>query len=418
MENIALIDSFSEFKDDKSIDRVTLMALLEEVFRTALKRKFGSDDNFDIIINPDKGDLEIWRNRVVVADGMSEDDNEEIELTEARKIEPDFEIGEDVSEEVKLIDLGRRAILALRQNLISKIHEHDSTNVFKHFKDLEGDIYSAEVHHIKHNAIILLDDDGNEIVLPKSEQIRSDYFRKGEAVRGIIKSVELRGNKPVIILSRTEPKFLEKLFEQEIPEVFDGLITIEGVARIPGEKAKVAVDSYDDRIDPVGACVGMKGSRIHGIVRELGNENIDVINYTKNDQLFIARALSPAKVTSMVIHLEEGREDGKKGRVDVYLKPEEVSKAIGRSGVNIRLASQLTGYDLDVQREGVEDEDVELTEFSDEIEGWVIKEFQNVGLDTAKSVLDQNVAELVKRTDLEEETIIEVQNILRSEFEN
>jgi|TARA_B110000967_G_scaffold209416_1_gene265531 N utilization substance protein A len=418
MENIALIESFSEFKSDKSIDRVTLMALLEEVFRTALKRKFGSDDNFDIIINPDKGDLEIWRNRIVVADGMSEDDNEEIELAEARKIEPDFEIGEDVSEEVKLMDLGRRAILALRQNLISKIHEHDSTNIFKEFKELEGDIYSAEVHHIKHNAIILLDDEGNEILMPKSEQIRSDYFRKGESVRGIIKSVELRGNKPVIILSRTEPKFLEKLFEQEIPEVFDGLITIEGVARIPGEKAKVAVDSYDDRIDPVGACVGMKGSRIHGIVRELGNENIDVINYTKNDELFIARALSPAKVTSMVIHLQEDREDGKKGRVDVYLKPEEVSKAIGRNGVNIRLASQLTGYDLDVQREGVEDEDVELAEFSDEIEAWVIKEFQNVGLDTARSILDKSVTELVKRTDLEEETIIDVQNILQSEFEN
>ena len=418
MENKALIESFSEFKDDKSIDRVTLMALLEEVFRAALKRKFGSDDNFDIIINPDKGDLEIWRNRVVVADGMSEDDNEEIELSEARKIEPDFEIGEDVSEEVKLMDLGRRAILALRQNLISKIHEHDSTNVFKHFKTLEGDIYSAEVHHIKHNAIILLDDEGNELIMPKSEQIRSDYFRKGESVRGIIKTVELRGNKPVIILSRTDTRFLKKLFEQEIPEVFDGLITIEKVARIPGEKAKVAVDSYDDRIDPVGACVGMKGSRIHGIVRELGNENIDVISYTKNDQLFIARALSPAKVTSMVIHLEEDREDGKKGRVDVFLKPEEVSKAIGRNGVNIRLASQLTGYDLDVQREGVEDEDVELAEFSDEIEGWVIKEFQNVGLDTARSVLDQNVAELVKRTDLEEETIIEVQNILKAEFEN
>lgn len=418
MENLALIDSFSEFKDDKSIDRVTLMALLEEVFRAALKRKFGSDDNFDIIINPDKGDLEIWRNRVVVADGMSEDDNEEIELTEARKIEPDFEIGEDVSEEVKLMDLGRRAILALRQNLISKIHEHDSTNIFKHFKDLEGDIYSAEVHHIKHNAIILLDDDGNELIMPKSEQIRSDYFRKGESVRGIIKSVELRGNKPAIILSRTEPRFLEKLFEQEIPEVFDGLITIEKVARIPGEKAKVAVDSYDDRIDPVGACVGMKGSRIHGIVRELGNENIDVINYTKNEQLFIARALSPAKVTLVEIHEEEGREDGKKGRVDVYLKPEEVSKAIGRNGVNIRLASDLTGYVLDVQREGVEDDDdVELSEFSDEIEGWVIDEFQKVGLDTAKSVLAQSVAELVKRTDLEEESIVEVQNILKAEFE-
>ena len=419
MENIALIESFSEFKGDKNIDRVTLMSILEEVFRAALKRKFGSDDNFDIIINPDKGDLEIWRNRVVVSDGEVEDPNEEIELNEAQKIEPDFEIGEDVSEEVKLIDLGRRAILALRQNLISKIHEHDSTNTFKHFKELEGDIYSAEVHHIRHNAIILLDDDGNEIVLPKSEQIRSDYFRKGESVRGIIKTVELRGNKPVIILSRTSPQFLEKLFEQEIPEVFDGLITIEGVARIPGEKAKVAVDSYDDRIDPVGACVGMKGSRIHGIVRELGNENIDVINFTKNQQLFITRALSPAKVVSMKIHEEEGREDGKKGKVDVFLLPEEVSKAIGKNGVNIRLASQLTGFDLDVQREGVElEDDVELTEFSDEIEAWVIKEFQNIGLDTARSVLEKDVTELVKRTDLEEETILDVQKILREEFED
>lgn len=419
MENIALIESFSEFKGDKNIDRVTLMAILEEVFRAALKRKFGSDDNFDIIINPDKGDLEIWRNRVVVDDGEVEDPNEEIELSEAQKIEPDFEIGEDVSEEVKLVDLGRRAILALRQNLISKIYEHDSTNTFKHFKELEGDIYTAEVHHIRHNAIILLDDDGNEIVLPKSEQIRSDYFRKGESVRGIIKSVELRGNKPVIILSRTAPEFLEKLFEQEIPEVFDGLITIEKVARIPGEKAKVAVDSYDDRIDPVGACVGMKGSRIHGIVRELGNENIDVINYTKNTQLFIARSLSPAKVVSMKIHEEEGREDGKKGRVDVFLLPEEVSKAIGKNGVNIRLASQLTGFELDVQREGVEaEDDVELTEFSDEIEDWVIQEFKKIGLDTARSVLEKDVNELLSRTDLEKETILHVQNILKEEFED
>ena len=418
MENIALIDSFSEFKDMKSIDRVTLMSILEEVFRAALKRKFGSDDNFDIIINPDKGDLEIWRNRVVVADGMSEDDNEEIELSEARKIEPDFEIGEDVSEEVKLIDLGRRSILALRQNLITKIHEHDSTNIFKQFKDLEGDLYSAEVHHIRHNAIILLDDEGNEIVLPKSEQIRSDFFRKGDSVRGVIKSVELRGNKPAIILSRTSPEFLVKLFEQEIPEVFDGLITVQGVARIPGEKAKVAVDSYDDRIDPVGACVGMKGSRIHGIVRELGNENIDVINYTKNEQLFISRALSPAKIVSMEIQPYEEEKNGKKGRVNVFLKPEEVSKAIGKGGVNIRLASELTKYDIDVQREGLEEEDVELTEFTDEIEAWVIQEFKNIGLDTAKSVLDTSVEELLKRTDLEEETIVEVQQILKEEFED
>ena len=417
MENIALIDSFSEFKDNKSIDRVTLMSILEEVFRATLKRKFGSDDNFDIIINPDKGDLEIWRNRVVVADGFSEDDNEEIELAEARLIEPDFEIGEDVSEEVKLVDLGRRAILALRQNLISKIYEHDSTNIFKHFKDLEGELYTAEVHHIRHNAIILLDDEGNEIVLPKSEQIRSDFFRKGDSVRGVIKTVELRGNKPAIILSRTSPSFLNKLFEQEIPEVFDGLITVERVARIPGEKAKVAVDSYDDRIDPVGACVGVKGSRIHGIVRELGNENIDVINYTKNEQLFISRALSPAKVTSMEIEMYEEERNGKKGRVSVLLKPEEVSKAIGRGGVNIRLASELTGYEIDVKREGLEEEDVELTEFSDEIEAWVIKEFKNIGLDTARSVLEASVEELVKRTDLEEETILDVQRILKEEFE-
>ena len=418
MENIALIDSFSEFKDNKSIDRVTLMSILEEVFRAALKRKFGSDDNFDIIINPDKGDLEIWRNRVVVADGFSEDDNEEIELAEARLIEPDFEIGEDVSEEVKLIDLGRRAILALRQNLISKIYEHDSTNIFKQFKELEGDLYSAEVHHIRHNAIILLDDDGNEIVLPKSEQIRSDFFRKGDSVRGVIKTVELRGNKPAIILSRTSPLFLNKLFEQEIPEVFDGLITVEGVARIPGEKAKVAVDSYDDRIDPVGACVGVKGSRIHGIVRELGNENIDVINYTKNEQLFISRALSPAKVTSMEIEMYEEEKNGKKVRVSVLLKPEEVSKAIGRGGVNIRLASELTGYEIDVKREGLEEEDVELTEFGDEIEDWIIVEFKKIGLDTARSVLETSVAELVKRTDLEEETIMDVQRILKEEFED
>jgi N utilization substance protein A len=417
MENIALIDSFSEFKDMKSIDRVTLMSILEEVFRAALNRKFGSDENFDIIINPDKGDLEIWRNRVVVADDEVEDDNEEIELSVARKIEPDFEIGEDVSEEVKLYDLGRRAILALRQNLISKIQEHDSTNIFKHFKELEGDIYSAEVHHIRHNAIILLDDDGNEIVLPKSEQIRSDFFRKGDSVRGVIKTVELRGNKPAIILSRTSPDFLVKLFEQEIPEVFDGLITVERVARIPGEKAKVAVDSYDDRIDPVGACVGMKGSRIHGIVRELGNENIDVINYTKNEQLLISRALSPAKVVSMEIEEYEEEKNGKKGRVNVFLKPEEVSKAIGKGGVNIRLASELTKYDIDVQREGLEEEDVELTEFRDEIEAWIIQEFKNIGLDTAKSVLDASVEELLKRTDLEEETILDVQRILKEEFE-
>ncbi|TDI70682.1 MAG: transcription termination/antitermination protein NusA [Bacteroidetes bacterium] len=409
MENLALIESFSEFKDDKLIDRVTLMAILEDVFRSALKKKYGSDENFDIIINPDKGDLEIWRNRVVVADGEVEDENEEISLSEAQKIEDDFEVGEDVSEEVKLVDLGRRSILALRQNLISKIHEHDNTNIYKQFKELEGEIYTAEVHHIRHRAIILLDDDGNEIMLPKDKQIPSDFFRKGDNVRGIIESVELKGNKPSIIMSRASPLFLEKLFEQEIPEVFDGLIEVKKVVRIPGEKAKVAVDSYDDRIDPVGACVGMKGSRIHGIVRELGNENIDVISYTNNINLFITRALSPAKVTSIKL-------DEETKRAEVILKPEEVSKAIGRGGHNIRLAGQLTGYEIDVLREGAE-EDVELTEFSDEIEEWIIAEFKKIGLDTAKSVLEKDIPFLVSSTDLEEETVQEVVNILKEEFE-
>ncbi len=409
MENLALIDSFSEFKDEKLIDRVTLMSILEDVFRNTLKKKFGDDDNFDIIINPDKGDLEIWRNRVVVADGEVEEENQEISLTDAQKIEPDFEVGEDVSEEVKLVDLGRRSILALRQNLISKIHEHDNTNIYKHFKDLVGEIYTAEVHHIRHRAVILLDDDGNELILPKDKQIPSDFFRKGENVRGIIESVDLKGNKPSIVLSRTAPVFLEKLFEQEIPEVFDGLITVKNVVRIPGEKAKVAVDSYDDRIDPVGACVGMKGSRIHGIVRELGNENIDVINYTTNLQLYITRALSPARVTSIKINEETKR-------AEVILKPEEVSKAIGRGGHNIRLAGRLTGYEIDVFREGVE-EDVELSEFSDEIEAWIIAEFAKAGLDTAKSILEQEIVDLVKRTDLELETIEDVVRILKEEFE-
>ena len=409
MENLALIDSFSEFKDEKLIDRVTLMSILEDVFRNTLKKKFGDDDNFDIIINPDKGDLEIWRNRIVVADDAVEDDNQEISLTDAQMIEPDFEVGEDVSEEVKLFDLGRRSILALRQNLISKIQEHDNTNIYKQFKELVGEIYTAEVHHIRHRAVILLHDEGNELVLPKDKQIPSDFFRKGDNVRGIIESVDLKGNKPSIVLSRTSPIFLEKLFEQEIPEVFDGLISVKKVVRIPGEKAKVAVDSYDDRIDPVGACVGMKGSRIHGIVRELGNENIDVINYTTNLQLYITRSLSPARVTSVKI-------DEESKRAEVILKPEEVSKAIGRGGHNIRLAGRLTGYEIDVFREGVE-EDVELSEFSDEIEAWVIEEFAKVGLDTAKSILEQDVTDLVKRTDLELETIEDVVRILKEEFE-
>ena len=410
MENLALIESFSEFKDEKLIDRVTLMVILEEVFRNTLKRKYGSDENFDIIINPDKGDLEIWRNRIVVDDGKVEDPNQEIELSEARRIEPDFEVGEDVSEEVKLIDLGRRVILSLRQNLVSKIHEHDSTNVFKQFKELEGELYTAEIHHVRNREVILLDDDGNELILPKNRQISSDFYRKGDSVRGIIESVELRGNKPRIIFSRTSPKSLEKLLEREIPEVFDRLINIKKAVRIPGDKAKVSVDSYDDRIDPVGACVGMKGSRIHGIVRELGNENIDVINYTNNLQLYITRSLSPAKVNSLKI-------DEENKRVQVFLNPEEVSKAIGRGGNNIRLAGQLTGYEIDVYREGME-EDVELNEFSDEIDDWVIEEFKKAGLDTAKSVLELDHLELIKRTDLEEETINDVIKILKEEFED
>ncbi len=410
MENLALIESFSEFKDEKFIDRVTLMSILEEVFRSTLKKKYGTDDNFDIIINPDKGDLEIWRNRVVVEDGEVEDPNEEIELSEARKIEPDFEVGEDVSEEVKLADLGRRMVLSLRQNLVARIHEHDNTIIYKQFIDMVGEIYTAEVHHVRNRVVILLDDEGNEIILPKDKQIPSDFYRKGDNVRGIIESVELKGTKPSIVMSRTSPKFLEKLFEQEIPEVFDGLITIKKAVRVPGEKAKVAVDSYDDRIDPVGACVGMKGSRIHGIVRELGNENIDVINYTNNTQLLITRALSPAKVTSVKINEETKR-------VEVMMDPNEVSKAIGRGGFNIRLAGQLTGYEIDVYREGME-EDVELTEFSDEIEAWIIEEFKKVGLDTAKSVLEQEVGDLVKRTDLEEETVQDVRRILSAEFSN
>jgi N utilization substance protein A len=408
MENLALIESFSEFKDEKFIDRVTLMSILEEVFRNTLKRKYGDDDNFDIIINPDKGDLEIWRNRTVVENGLVEDENQEISLSEAQKIESDFEVGEDVSEEIKLVDLGRRTVLALRQNLVSRIHEHDNGIVYKQFVDLIGEIYTAEVHHIRHNVVILLDDEGNELIMPKDRQIPSDFYRKGDNVRGVIESVELKGNKPSIVMSRTSPKFLEKLFEQDIPEVFDGLISVKKVVRIPGEKAKVAVDSYDDRIDPVGACVGMKGSRIHGIVRELGNENIDVINFTNNSQLLITRALSPAKITSLKI-------DEEKKTVEVFMDPEQVSKAIGRGGFNIRLAGQLTGYEIDVFREGAE-EDVELTEFSDEIEGWVLEELKKAGLDTAKSVLEQEVEDLIKRTDLEEETILEIRKVLSAEF--
>ncbi|GJH39962.1 transcription termination/antitermination protein NusA [Capnocytophaga sp. HP1101] len=410
MNSLELIESFSEFKDDKLINRETLMAILEEVFRNTLKKKYGSDDNFDIIINPDKGDLQIFRNRVVVEDGAVTNDNQQIELSVARKIEPDFEVGEDVSEEIKINDLGRRAILALRQNLISKIHEYDSMTIYQRFKDLIGQLYVAEIHHIRHKAIVLLDDEGNEIILPKEKQIPSDFFKKGEHVRGIIESVELKSTKPTIIMSRTSPLFLERLFEQEIPEIADGLITINKVVRIPGEKAKVAVDSFDERIDAVGACVGVRGARIHGIVRELGNENIDVLPFTNNPQLLITRALAPARVSSVIINEEEKR-------ADVYLANEEVSKAIGKSGYNIRLASQLSGYEIDVYREGVTEEDIELTEFNDEIEEWVIEELQKAGLDTAKSVLELSADELMQRTDLEEETVNEVLRVLAEEFE-
>lgn len=410
MENQAIIESFSDFKEEKNIDRVTLMAIIEDALRNQLKKKYGDDENFDIIVNPDKGDLEIWRNRTIVADGMVEDDNLEIELSEALKIEPDFEVGEEVSEELKLIDQGRRFILAFRQNLVQKVQEHDNSIIYKKYKDLEGEIMAGEVHHVRPRAVIIYDDDQNELVLPKDQQIPSDYYRKGDTVRAVVKTVDLKGTKPVVILSRTSKKFLEKLFEQEIPEVFDGLITVKDVVREPGEKAKVAVESYDDRIDPVGACVGMKGSRIHSIVRELGNENIDVINYTNNTQLYIQRALSPAKITSL--HIDEENK-----RVEVFLKPDQVSLAIGKRGLNIKLAGKLTGYEIDVYRDVEEDEDVELTEFSDEIEAWIIDELKAKGCDTAKSVLDLSVEELVSRTDLEQETIEEVRRILRSEFE-
>tara|TARA_B100000683_G_scaffold275872_1_gene327978 strand:+ start:563 stop:1798 length:1236 start_codon:yes stop_codon:yes gene_type:complete len=411
MENTALIDSFAEFKDDKNIDRVTLMGIIEDVFRNMIVKKYGSDDNFDIIVNPDKGDLEIWRNRIVVKDEDVEDSNAEIAYTDAIKIEPDFEVGEEVSEEVHLIDFGRRAILSLRQNLISRIQEHDNTDLYNKYKELVGEIISGEVHHIRNREVIIIDDMDNEVILPKDQQIRSDFFRKGDTIRGVVKEVQLKGMKPRIVLSRTSPKFLERLFEQEIPEVADGLIIVKRVERIPGEKAKVAVESYDERIDPVGACVGMKGSRIHGIVRELGNENIDVINYTSNTSLFISRALSPAKVSSIVI-------DEDNSRAEVFLKPDQVSLAIGRGGTNIRLAGSISGYEIDVYRDVDDTEDVALTEFVDEIDGWIIDELKNIGCDTAKSVLELSAAELVQRTDLEEETIKEIQAVLKSEFED
>ncbi|MCX8148243.1 transcription termination factor NusA [Thermaurantimonas aggregans] len=411
MENINIIESLTEFKDEKNIDRSTLAGIIEDAFKTQLKKKFGTDSNYKIIVNPEKGDLEIWKTRTIVADDEVKDLNLEIALSDALKVQPDFEIGEPFTEAVKLQDLGRRFVLAFKHTLASKIMEHESSQIFKKYHDLIGEIVTGEVHHVRPRAIIALDDDGNELILPKEHQIPSDYFRKGDTVRAVVHSVQVKGNKPLVTISRTDPRFLEKLFEQEIPEVFDGLILIKKVVRIPGEKAKVAVESLDDRIDPVGACVGMKGSRIHGIVKELGNENIDVINYTQNTQLLISRALAPAKISYMNI-------DEENKRVEVFLKPDQVSLAIGKNGQNIKLASQLVGYEIDVYRESDEDdEDVELDEFTDEIEPWIIEEFKKIGCDTAKSVLALSVEDLVNRTDLEEETIIEVRKILSAEFE-
>ncbi len=411
MEHINLVETFAEFKEFKNIDRETLMHIIEDVFRGMIIKKHGSDENFDIIVNIDKGDLEVWRNREIVENGMVKDDNLEIELSDAIKIEPDFEVGEEVSEELKFVDFGRRDILTIRQNLVSKIHEYEKDNVYNKYKDKIGEIITGEVYQIWKKEILILDDEDIELILPKSEQIPSDFYRKGESIRAVVSKVEMRNNTPVIILSRTSTVFLEKLFEAEVPEVYDGLITIKNIVRVPGERAKIAVESYDDRIDPVGACVGMKGSRIHGIVRELKNENIDVINYTTNTNLFISRALSPAKTTSIEI-------DEEHKKVNVYLKPDQVSLAIGKGGFNIKLAGKLTGYEIDVYRDTeTEYEDVDINEFSDEIDQWIIDELISIGCDTAKSVLDLSKEELVNRTDLEEITINEVIRILGAEFE-
>ncbi|MGM5630378.1 transcription termination factor NusA [Apibacter raozihei] len=410
MDSIELIESFADFKDEKNIDRITLMAIVEESMKTVLRKRYGSDEHFDVIVNPDKGDLEIYLNRKIVEDEMSEDDLLEMEISEAKKIDPSFEVGEEYTQKIELNELGRRNILAFKQVLNTKIAEYDNSNLYEKFKSIEGDIVSGEIHHIRHKQVILMDEEQNDMILPKENQIPSDFFRKGETVRAVVEEVGLKGGKPQIILSRTSPKFLEKLFEFEIPEIYDGLITIKKTVRIPGEKAKVAVESYDDRIDPVGACVGMKGSRIHSIVRELRNENIDVINYTNNQQLFIQRALSPAKVSSMEVNEETKH-------AIVFLRPEEVSKAIGKGGQNIKLASWLTGYEIDVRRDEPEEEDIELTEFTDEIDSWIIEEFKKVGLDTARSVLEKDVDDLLELTDLEEETVLDIIRILKEEFE-
>lgn len=411
MSNINLIDSFQEFKDFKNIDRPTMMSVLEDVFRSMIRKKYGTDENCDVIVNTDNGDLEIWRTRTVMEDGFSEDDDLEIELAEAHKVDPDLEVGDDFIEQITLESFGRRAILAARQTLVSKILELEKDEIFKKYKDRVGEIVTGEVYQVWKKETLVLDDEGNELLLPKTEQIPADYFKKGDSVRAVVSKVDMMNSNPKIIISRTAPEFLQRLFELEVPEIFDGLITIKKIVREPGERAKVAVESYDDRIDPVGACVGMKGSRIHGIVRELKNENIDVINYTNNIQLYIQRALSPAKITSIKL-------DDEKKTAAVYLKPDQVSLAIGRGGHNIKLAGKLTGYEIDVYREADEhDEDVDIEEFSDEIDSWILDEFKRIGLDTAKSVLALSVGELVKRTDLEEETVKEVLSILQAEFE-
>ena len=412
-ETISLIDTFSEFKDTKNIDRTTMVSVLEESFRSVIAKMFGTDENYDVIVNPDKGDFEIYRNRVVVEDEELEDDNREISLTEARKIDASYEVGEEVTDEVIFAKFGRRAILNLRQTLASKILELEKDSLYNKYIDKVGKIIAAEVYQIWKKEILLLDDEGNELLLPKTEQIPSDFYRKGETVRAVVARVDNRNNNPKIILSRTSPMFLERLLEQEVPEIHDGLITIKKIARIPGERAKIAVESYDERIDPVGACVGVKGSRIHGIVRELRNENIDVINYTANIQLFIQRALSPAKVSSITMNEEEKR-------AEVYLKPEEVSLAIGKGGMNIKLASMLTEHTIDVYREldeNIDDEDIYLDEFKDEIDEWVINAIKSIGLDTAKGVLNAPREMLIEKADLEEDTVDEVLDILRAEFE-
>ena len=409
MDNLNLISNFAEFKELKNIDKSTMIGVLEDVFRHLLIKTYETDENFDIIINADKGDLEIWRNRIIVEDSQVENPNQQISISDARKLDETYEVGEEVADEIKLDSFGRRAVLSLRQNLASRILDLEKANLFEKYSERVGEIITGEVYQVWKKEILVLDDEDNELILPKSEQIPSDFFRKGDTIRAIVSKVEMRNNSPVIILSRTAPEFLERLFEQEVPEIFDGLITIKKIVRIPGERAKEALESYDERIDPVGACVGMKGSRIYSIVKELRNENIDVVNWTANTQLLIQRALNPAKISSITI-------DEEKKTASVYLKPSEVSLAIGKGGLNIRLASMLTGYDIDVYRD-VEEEDVDLQEFSDEIDQWIIDALKGIGCDTAKSVLEISPDDLVRRTDLEEETIREVISILKSEFE-